>query len=190
MQTIYYVPGRGGRLDQGLGVELSARGFDLIGREISRHGSREKTNPFASLHFVQQIEVIQHDLKSHAWKEDALVIGNSFGAYLISHAILQLGEYPGKCLFTSPVLGTVRTNGFYFRPPKAHALRDAIESESFPKIYLDVLVGQDDEHYLSEVTEKLGNLTVGKILVVANEGHRLQHETVKAKLNEWLPPPT
>lgn len=47
MGKIYHILGRGGRLDHGLGVELSARGYDLIGREISRHGSNEKTNAFA-----------------------------------------------------------------------------------------------------------------------------------------------
>ena len=138
MPAIYYMPGRGGRLSAGLGLELSARGYDLIGREIAGPGPRDQSNPFASLSFQQQIEVIQHDLKTHFWTPEALVIGNSFGAYLIAHSILQSGCFPGQCLFISPVLGAVKTTGMLFKPPKSGALKDAIDNQSYPSIILDI----------------------------------------------------
>jgi len=188
MPTIYYVPGRGGRLNQGLGLELSSRGYDLMGREIAGPGPRDQSNPFASLSFQQQVQVIQHDLKTHFWTPEALVIGNSFGAYLIAHSILQLGKFPGKCLFLSPVLGAVKTTGMLFKPPKSSALKDAIETRSFPSIILDIVVGSSDEHFVHEVAEKLGQLMVGAITIFDNEGHRLSHEIVKDKLDHWLPP--
>jgi len=187
MPAIYYVPGRGGRLSAGLGLELSARGYDLIGREIAGPGPRDQSNPFASLSFQQQVEVIQHDLQSRFWTPEALVIGNSFGAYLIAHAILQLGNFPGKCLFLSPVLGAVKTTGMLFKPPKSGALKDAIETRSFPSIVLDILVGSRDEHFLPDVAEKLSQITKGETIVIDDEGHRLNHETVNATLNSWLP---
>jgi len=187
MPAIYYVPGRGGRLKVGLGQELSARGYDVIGREISGKGPRDQSNPFASLSFQKQVEVIQHDLQTHFWTPEALVIGNSFGAYLIAHAILKLGNLPGKCLFLSPVLRAVKTSGMLFKPPKSDALRDAIENRSFPLIILDILVGSRDEHFLPDVAEKLSQITKGKTIVIDNAGHRLNHETVKATLNSWLP---
>jgi len=188
MPTIYYVPGRGGRLNKGLGLELSSRGYDLMGREIAGPGPRDQSNPFASLSFQQQVQVIQHDLKTHFWTPEALVIGNSFGAYLIAHSILQLGKFPGKCLFLSPVLGAVKTTGMLFKPPKSSALKDAIETRSFPSIILDIVVGSSDEHFVHEVAEKLGQLMVGAITIFDNEGHRLSHEIVKDKLDHWLPP--
>lgn len=188
MPTIYYVPGRGGRLNQGLGLELSSRGYDLMGREIVGPGPRDQSNPFASLSFQQQVQIIQHDLKTHFWTPESLVIGNSFGAYLIAHSILQLGKFPGKCLFLSPVLGAVKTTGVLFKPPKSGALKDAIESRSFPLIILDIIVGSRDEHYVPEVAEKLDQLTAGSITILDDEGHRLSHEIVKDKLDHWLPP--
>ena len=187
MPAIYYVPGRGGRLNAGLGLELSARGYDLIGREIAGPGPRDQSNPFASLSFQQQVEVIQYDLQTHAWTPEALVIGNSFGAYLIAHAILQLGNFPGKCLFLSPVLGAVKTPGMLFKPPKSGVLKDAIENQSFPSIILDILVGSRDEHFLPDVAGKLSQITKGETIIIDNEGHRLSHETVKATFNSWLP---
>ena len=188
MPAIYYCPGRGGRLNSGLGLEISARGFDLIGREIAGPSPRDQSNPFASLSFQQQVEVIQHDLKTHAWTRDALVIGNSFGAYLIAHSILQLGYFPGKCRFISPVLGAVKTTGMLFKPPKSGALKDAIESQSFPSIMLDIIVGSRDEHFLPEFAKKLNQETIGSIELIDGEGHRLNHEILKAKLDQWLPP--
>ena len=175
-------------MNEGLGLELSSRGYDLLGREIAGPGPRDQSNPFASLSFQEQVQVIQHDLKTHFWTPEALVIGNSFGAYLIAHSILQLGKFPGKCLFLSPVLGAVKTTGMLFKPPKSGALKDAIETRSFPSIILDIVVGSSDEHFVHEVAEKLGQLTDGAITILDNEGHRLSHEIVKDKLDHWLPP--
>ena len=187
MPAIYYMPGRGGRLSAGLGLELSARGYDLIGREIAGPGPRDQSNPFASLSFQQQIEVIQHDLKTHFWTPEALVIGNSFGAYLIAHSILQSGCFPGQCLFISPVLGAVKTTGMLFKPPKSGALKDAIDDRSFPSIILDIIVGSRDEHFLPDLAEKLDRITIGSVKTVDGEGHRLNHEILKTKLDQWLP---
>ncbi len=188
MPTIYYIPGRGGRLDQGLGLELSARGFDLIGREISRRGSADPNNAFGALPFEQQLEVVQHDLKTHASHPDALVIGHSFGAYLIAHAILQLGSCPGKCLFVSPVLGASQTHGLYFKPPKAGALKQAITNGSHPQIILDVLVGSRDEQSSIQLCQKLTEVCQGSLHIAEGQGHRLEPDTVKAFLDGWLAP--
>jgi hypothetical protein len=188
MPVIYYMPGRGGRLNQGLGLELSSRGYGLMGREIDGPGPRNQSNPFASLSFQQQVQAIQHDLKTHFWKPEALVIANSFGAYLIAHSILQLGKFPGKCLFLSPVLGAVKTTGMLFKPPKSSVLKEAIDTGSFPSIILDIVVGSRDEHFVLEVAEKLDQLTAGTITIFDGEGHRLSHEIVRNKLDHWLSP--
>jgi len=186
MPAIYYVPGRGGRLNAGLGLELSARGYDLIGREIAGPGPRDQSNPFASLSFEQQVEVIQYDLQTHFWTPEALVIGNSFGAYLIAHSILRLGEFPGKCLFLSPVLGAVKATGMLFKPPKSGVLKDAIETRSFPPIILDILAGSKDEHLLPPQAKKLSDQTNGSLSLIKDQGHRIQPELIKDKLDEWL----
>lgn len=52
---LYYLPGRNGRLDLGLGAELISRGIDITGRE--QHGD------FARLSFQQKIECIANDLR-------------------------------------------------------------------------------------------------------------------------------
>ena len=186
MPAIYYVPGRGGRINAGLGLELSARGYDLIGREIAGPGPRDQSNPFASLAFQQQVEVIQHDLQTHFWTPEALVIRNSFGAYLIAHSILRLGEFPGKCLFLSPVLGAVKATGMLFKPPKCGVLKDAIENRSFPSIILDILAGSRDEHFLPVEAEQLSDQTNGSLSIIKGQGHQIEPLIIKAKLDAWL----
>jgi len=78
MTSIYYLPGHGGRLDAGLGAELTSRGFDLTGRQT--------IGPFRNLTFSEQIDLVANDLRTLFWHEDAKVIANSFGAYLFLHA--------------------------------------------------------------------------------------------------------
>ena len=87
-KTIYYLPGQGGRLDMRLGPALSARGFDLTGRETR--------GEFNDLSFSDQVATIVDDLRQYFWQEDAVVIGNSFGAYLFLHAQSHVAAFPGR----------------------------------------------------------------------------------------------
>ena len=78
-KTIYYLTGMRGRLASGLGQAMLSRGFEVTGREL--------IGEFKDLGFQDQIETVAEDLRSHFWSEDALVIANSFGAYLFLPAL-------------------------------------------------------------------------------------------------------
>jgi hypothetical protein len=54
------------------------RGFDVTGRETR--------GDFRSLPFDEQIQTVMLDLQDHFWHAQALVICNSFGAYLFGVA--------------------------------------------------------------------------------------------------------
>ena len=75
-QTIYFLPGHGGRIANGLGQALVARGFDVVGRET--------VGEFKKLDFDVQVATVAADLQASFWRHDALVIANSYGAYLLS----------------------------------------------------------------------------------------------------------
>lgn len=186
-QSIYYLPGRGAYINSGLGLELSRRGFDILGREIAGRGPRNPENLFASLPFSNQIDVIKHDLEKYAWLTEAIVIGNSFGAYLLAHSFLQLKEFPGRVLLISPVLGAVYASGMLFRPPQSNSLSKGIAERVFPDINLDILVGSDDEHFLPDVAKQLNEVVNGDLTIADNQGHRLEHATVSQYLDHWLP---
>ncbi len=187
MSKIYYMPGRGGRLSSGLGLELNRRGWDLMGREIGGSGPRDPNNPFTQLSFQQQVDVVQHDLSTHNWTEDALVIGSSFGAYLLAHSLVRLGHFPGRCLFISPILGSVQGRGMLFKPPQAGVLNTAITNRSFCTVAIDILVGSNDEQSPVALCEKLCSACNGRLVIAEHEDHRLEHSTVKKQLDQWLP---
>jgi hypothetical protein len=97
IKTVYLLSGHGGRITNGLGQELSRRGFDVVGRET--------VGDFKKLNFNEQIEIIAEDLKANFWHEDARVIANSYGAYLFLHAQAMMDAFIGKVLLLSPIVG-------------------------------------------------------------------------------------
>ena len=76
--SIYYLPGHGGRLTTGLGEALTQRGLAIVGRET--------VDEFLALPFLEQVALVADDLQANFWSPNAVVIANSFGAYLFLHA--------------------------------------------------------------------------------------------------------
>jgi len=64
--NIYYLPGRGGRLETGLGEALLSRGLNVSGRET--------LGDFAKLSFSEQIEHVAQDLKAQFRYDDAMTM--------------------------------------------------------------------------------------------------------------------
>ena len=94
---IFYLPGHGGQISNGLGQALVSRGYEVVGRET--------LGEFKKLDFTDQVDTIANDLKTHFWSEDAKIIANSYGGYLLLHALSKLDPYIGKILFLSPIVG-------------------------------------------------------------------------------------
>ena len=96
-KAIYLLCGHGGRITNGLGQELSRRGYDVVGRET--------VGDFKRLDFNEQVAMIAEDLKANFWHEDARVIANSYGAYLFLHAQAMMDAFIGKVMLLSPIVG-------------------------------------------------------------------------------------
>ena len=69
--TVYYLPGRGIRLETGLGEGLTNRGFDVLGRAT--------TGKFRDLSYQEQVKHVAQDLQSKYLGEDAGVVAHSLG---------------------------------------------------------------------------------------------------------------
>jgi hypothetical protein len=113
-RTVYYLPGHSGRLHTGLGEALMSRGLNLAGRET--------VGDFRSIRFMDQVQTVAEDLRTHFWRDDAQVVANSFGAYLFLNAQSVLPPYPGKVLLLSPIVGAFDhpDKPVGFSPPNAH----------------------------------------------------------------------
>jgi predicted alpha/beta superfamily hydrolase len=186
MQTIYYMPGRGGRLNRGLGPALAARGLDVFGREITAEPGQTDDNPFARLSFEQQVQVVAHDLETLVSEDNPCVIGNSFGAYLIVQALLHTNTFVGRCLFLSPVLGPCWLSGMYFRPPQAGQLQRAIERGAFQNVAIDVVTGELDAQSPRALCEQLTTNAQGRLQIIEGEGHQINPVVIQRVLDAWL----
>lgn len=123
--AVYLLPGRGNRL-RDLGDPVTRLGFDVYGRELAP--------PFSRLGFADLIGLIQHDLASAFWDADALLIGHSYGAYLLLHALADMEPFPGRILLLAPVLGAALDSKrlYLSRPPRADKLMQLAQNHEFP----------------------------------------------------------
>ena len=94
---IYLIAGRDEILADGLGHLITSMGHNIQGREI--------VSGFADLRFSEQLGVIKSDLREGFWHFDAVLVGRSYGAYLLLHSLAEMCDFPGRILLFSPVLG-------------------------------------------------------------------------------------
>ena len=122
INSIYYLPGHGGRLTTGLGEALSQRGLAIIGRET--------VGEFLGLPFLEQVALVVADLRANFWSPNARVVANSFGAYLFLHAQASISPYPGRVLILSPIIGDFQNEGIgaFFSPPYPNLLGELAEA--------------------------------------------------------------
>ncbi len=179
--SIYYLPGYGGRLGTGLGAELLRRGFDVSGRET--------VGDFKDLTFSDQIAAVAEDLTTRYWTEGSRVIANSFGAYLFLNAQRLIDPYIGKVLLLSPIVGEFsnKETGASFVPPQSGKLFELAESGGYPVPHqCEIHVGEQDWQSIpSSVIRFSGPLGLD-VAVVPEMGHMLDKGYVAALLDRWL----
>jgi predicted alpha/beta hydrolase family esterase len=173
----YYLPGRGGRIDRGLGAELVRQGYEVSGREVTPRERNTANSEFGHLQFQEQVDLIQHDLLHHD-HDGGLVIAHSFGAYLLLHALLGKTDFLGHCLLISPITGSATTEGMYFRPPAAKILEQAIDDQYFQRFKIRVLVGGLDNQSNPERCKGLVANMSTDLVLLKTQGHQLNHDDV------------
>jgi len=178
--TVYYLTGRGGKLNKGLGGALLDAGYEVSGREM--------TGTFSQLSFQHQLDLISQDLQNGFWHKEAKVVGVSYGAYLLLHALVELDAYVGSILLLSPILGGV-TNGStmrYFSPPRADKLMRLINEGTFPvPNIIEIHVGDSDWQSPSQRAVQFSEAVGGNCEVVLDTGHELSKGYVSQVLGRW-----
>ena len=180
-ESVYYLTGMGGRLDTGLGQALLAKRVDVTGREL--------VGEFRKLAFSEQVEAVANDLQGSFWNTEAMVIANSFGAYLFLHAQAQLPPYPGKVILLSPIVGEFanQETEMNFVPPRSEQLLSLAKTGSYPTpLNCEIHVGSMDWQSNPTNVEMFGALTGLKVTVVPEAGHMLPKEYVNNLLDRWL----
>ena len=181
INSIYYLPGHGGRLTTGLGEALSQRGLAIIGRETF--------GEFLGLPFLEQVALVAADLRANFWSPNARVVANSFGAYLFLHAQASISPYPGRVLILSPIIGDFQNEGIgaFFSPPYPNLLGELAEAKVFPSpLNAQIHVGAEDWQSDPKQVQRFAELTKIPFTVVPDAGHMLPKSYVANLLDEWL----
>jgi hypothetical protein len=180
-QFIYLLPGHGGRIANGLGQALVGRGFDVVGRET--------VGDFKKLEFDVQVATIAADLQASFWHDDATVIANSYGAYMLLHALCSLDAFPGKLLLLSPIVGefssdTIRMG---FIPPYADRLHTLASQGKYPvPHHCKIHVGSKDWQSNPDNVTAFASLVNAQVTLVEGAGHSLPKDYVSDLLDCWL----
>lgn len=180
-KSIYYLPGHGGRLTTGLGEALTQRGLAIFGRET--------VGEFLRLPFLEQTALVAADLQADFWSPSALVIANSFGAYLFLHAQASLSPYPGRVLILSPIVGDFQNEGIgaFFSPPYPNLLGELAEAKIFPSpLNAQIHVGAEDWQSDPDQVQRFAQLTKIPVTVVPEAGHMLPKSYVTNLLDKWF----
>ncbi len=168
-----------------------------VSRSLARLGlgfsGRDHGPAFESLEFEEKVASIRGDLRDFP-DADCLLVGRSYGGYLLLHALVDQLPHPGRVLLLSPVLGSVlvRTEGGVYasRPPRGEKLMRLARSGAFPAPgRLGVVLGDADPVCTVDMAREFtANVPGASLEILPGVGHRLLEDVLDRLLGEWAAP--
>ena len=181
-QLVIYITGRGGDANKGLGAYLKTIDPNRIGLSVN--------SIFLSLPFEQQISTI-HDLLHSFDGPNTSIIANSYGAYLLTSALIDQPSIASQVLLLSPALGLtlVEEEMFYSRPPNQRLWSEALEQGRIAKPkYLAVCSGELDAGSCNPImVRKFSELIeADQVQIIPDQGHQLARNAVQSVVGQFL----
>jgi hypothetical protein len=180
-EKIYFIPGRGEKLDNFIGRTIIYCNRDVCGREL--------VPPFSKLRFGEQLKYVRRDLEREFPGGDGLLVGRSYGAYVLLHAISETG-FDGRILLLSPVLGAASISNLRYGsiPPRAKRLLELAESGKFPAPgRMEIHTGGLDNGCSPELAEAFSKSVPGcELFIVDGAGHDLGEDYTREVLHKFL----
>ena len=177
-QGVFYITGRGGSLDCGLGAHL-AETYGVEG------GLSLSADWFQRSH-EEQVALVRRQLDDAAAAR-APVIANSYGAYLVMLALLDTPPLGTSVMLLSPVLGKAVIGGVYHRPPGGKSFAAALDSQIAKPSWLELYIGEADPHYAPATWEQLrAAIKPDRQEVFAGEGHSLSEDLVAGLVRNFM----
>jgi pimeloyl-ACP methyl ester carboxylesterase len=175
---IIYISGKSGDASIGLGGWIKEQRPDRIGLSIN--------NKFLALDYERQASTVSNLVKEFD-NPDTLILANSYGAYLLLQAILEIGDIASRVILLSPVMGRgmLKTTMFMSRPPGEHKVVEAEKrGDVLAGMRVAVHVGEhDDSVNICDISRRLG---IVDIHVVPTAGHNLPNVYVQKVISLHL----
>jgi len=160
-KNIFYISGRGGNFTTGLGKYLATKANELDGLGLS--------NEFLSQEFETQLDIISKMIISADAKK-TIFIANSYGAYLLMHALFSKDIELSKLILISPILGSSYYGNRFFKPPYSRRLNELMSGtgHKLPKD-TTVIWGTEDNGIDQNAIQKLSFQCIDIKLIEINE---------------------
>jgi hypothetical protein len=172
MPSIIIFPGRNKPWRDGIGDFLYSKGYNPTGINL--------TQDFMQTKLSDQLKNISN-LLFNSWKSNTILIGKSYGAYLLLHSLLDLPSFPGRIVLFSPVLGKafVEHHGQFFCsiPPRSKKFLRIIQEKAFPNpAHLEVHTGSHDKGCDPRLAKEFSeSIPCTSLHIIPNKGHKLDH---------------
>ena len=180
--SVYLLPGRGDGLNCTLGRIINSNGFMVQGRAI--------TPEYQALGFSEQLGLVKADFQAGFWGKDKMLIGHSYGAYLLLHTLAEMPPFPGSILLISPVLGPgVAANRHYGSlPPRAGRLMELARHGRFPgPAYMEIHIGANDNGCDPKLAQEFAShIAAALVHVVPGVSHSLPESYLTAVMRNFL----
>ena len=175
----FYITGRGGSINEGLGTFLKTRSHVVTGVSLS---TSFILNPFST-----QLDAIQSEF-SRLQQNRIPIIANSYGAYLLLNSLIGFPALQTRVLFLSPVVGTTISQLGYFKPPQSRQIANALAKGTLPKpTRLDICCGNmDNQCDLEALTTLANTLKADRFLLLEGQGHMIDNDLVAQVVDEFL----
>ena len=176
-EKLRYITGRGGTAQGGLSAYLATLSDDFSALAIDPH--------FLAQSFEEQVVATRHFCAI----DNAHIIANSYGAYLLLQSLIDQPPIPAKVLLLSPVLGRAidPDRMLLSRPPRERTLREAIEAQRLGlPLSLSIVTGREDEICDWKLATHFADALGINISVLDDEGHMISPTAVSAAVRDFI----
>jgi len=177
--SILYITGRNGHFQRGLGEYLSSLTDNLSGISLDPVFLRQSFN--------EQVARIQTAIESSA---EHKIVANSYGGYLLMHALIGHVEVKHDILLLSPVLGkAISLESMSFsRPPGANRLLEALEQGRVAKPrHMEIHTGEVDHSCCPVLAAKFAEgIPADRFELIPGQGHMIDRPIVKGIIDDFI----
>jgi hypothetical protein len=176
--SILYITGRDGQFQRGLGEYLSSLTEDFSGISLDPGFLRRP--------FDEQVAKIQTAIESSI---DHKIVANSYGGYLLMHALIDLSVVGHDILLLSPVLGKATSveSMSFSRPPGANRLLEALEQGRIAKPqHLEIHTGEVDHSCCPLLAAKFAEgIPADRFELIPGQGHMIDRPIVQGIIDDF-----
>jgi hypothetical protein len=177
--SILYITGRNGHFQRGLGEYLDSLTDSFSGVSLDPVFFRQPFN--------EQVAKIQTAIGSSV---DQKIIANSYGGYLLMHALIDRSEVGHDVLLLSPVLGkAISLESIRFsRLPGANRLLEALEQGGFAKPrHMEIHTGDVDHSCCPLLAAKFAEgIPADRFELIPGQGRMIDRPIVQGIIDGFI----